>query len=108
MRLSHLMIAGMALAAAPALAEPKKPVSNWTCEEFLGVEADFQPKVVYYATAFPKSGKPTSLIDIEGTEKVAPLVIDECKKSPKDPFMTKLKNAWRAVEADGKKIKDKM
>ena len=36
------------------------------------------------------------------------MVIDECKKTPSDSFMTKLKNAWRSVEAEAKKIKDKL
>lgn len=87
-------------------AEPKKPVSNWTCDEFLGVEADFQPKVVYFVSGRPKSGKPNSLVDIEGTEKVVPMIIDNCKKTPSDSFMKRLKEAWRAVVADAKKLKD--
>lgn len=109
MQLRYAVLLGAALATQTALAETnKKPVSNWTCEEFLAVEGDFQPKVVYWATAKTKSGKPGSIVDIEGTEKVVPMVIDDCKKTPSDSFMTKLKNAWRAIEADAKKVKEKL
>ncbi|MGJ0506701.1 MAG: acid-activated periplasmic chaperone HdeA [Methylocystis sp.] len=113
MKLRYLVLAGAALAAQAASADDnKKPVSNWTCEEFLAVEGDFQPKVVYWATAKSKTGKPGSIVDIEGTEKVVPMVIDDCKKTPSDSFMTKVKNAWKAIEADVKadvkKIKEKI
>ena len=108
MEARHLILAAAALVSQAALADAKKPVSNWTCEEFLAVEGDFQPKVVYWATAKNKTGKPGSVVDIEGTEKVVPMVIDECKKTPSDSFMSKLKNAWRSVEAEAKKIKEKL
>ena len=108
MKAHHLVLATAALVSQTALADAKKPVSNWTCEEFLAVEGDFQPKVVYWATAKNKTGKPGSVVDIEGTEKVVPMVIDECKKTPSDSFMTKVKNAWRSVEAEARKIKDKL
>lgn len=108
MKLRYFVIASCVLAAQAAVAETKKPVSKWTCEEFLAVQDDFQPKVVYWATAKAKSGKPDSVVDIEGTEKVVPVIIDDCKKAPSDSFLTKLRNAWRAVEADAKKLKDKL
>jgi acid stress chaperone HdeA len=108
MKLCYLVLASCVLAIPAAFAETKKPVSNWTCEEFLAVEGDFQPKVIYWATAKAKSGKPDSIVDIEGTEKIIPMVIDDCKKTPASSFMGKLKDAWRAVEADAKKVKEKI
>jgi acid stress chaperone HdeA len=103
MKLQYALLLGAAVVAQSALAEDsKKPVSGWTCEEFLAVEGDFQPKVIYWATAKNKTGKPGSIVDIEGTEKVVPMVIDDCKKTPSDSFVTKLKNAWKSVEADAK------
>lgn len=108
MKLRYFVLASCVLAAQAAVADTKKPVSKWTCEEFLSVQDDFQPKVVYWATAKAKSGKPGSIVDIEGTEKVVPVVIDDCKKEASSSFMTKLKNAWRAVEAEAKKAKDKL
>lgn len=103
----YVVIAAALLASTAALAEAsKKPVSKWSCEEFLAVEGDFQPKVVYWASGQGK-GKP-GVVDIEGTEKVVPMVIDDCKKTPTNTFMQSLKNAWRSVEAEAKKIKEKL
>ena len=83
----------------------KKAVGNWTCEEFLAVEGEFQPKVVYWATSQAKSGKENSVIDIEGSERVVPLVIDECKKAPSGSFLQKLRDAWRSIEVEAKKLR---
>jgi len=104
---SYFLIAAALLASTAAFADAnKKPVSKWTCEEFLAVEGDFQPKVVYWASGQGK-GKP-GVVDIEGTEKVVPMVIDDCKKTPTNTFLQSLKNAWRSVEAEAKKIKEKL
>jgi acid stress chaperone HdeA len=108
MKLRYLVLAVAAFCAQSAQADAKKPVSNWSCEEFLAVEGDFQPKVIYWATAKAKSGKPGGVVDIEGTEKVVPMIIDDCKKEPSSSFMTKLKSAWGAVEAEAKKLKEKL
>jgi acid stress chaperone HdeA len=96
----------MGLAATSIQAETKKPASKWTCEEFLAVDATFQPKVIYWATAKTKAAGKT--VDIDGTEKVIPIVIDECKLSPKESFWTKIRDAWRKVEADAKKLEKKL
>jgi len=68
---------------------------------------------VYWATAYAKGGKPeASVVDVAGTEKVIPMVVDECKKDPQGSFWQKLKDAWSRVEADAKrelkKVKSKM
>ena len=53
-----------------------------------------------------------SAIDIEGTEKVPPLIIDECTKAPPASFWQKLKAEWNKVKAqaraEAKKVEKKM
>jgi len=105
MKLKQLALPLMVLAVTTSAvaAENKKPVSQWTCTEFLAVDDQFKPKVVYAATAYAKGGKPeASVIDIEGTEKVTPMIIDECQKAPQASFWQKLKDSWAKVEADAK------
>jgi acid stress chaperone HdeA len=61
--------------------------------------------VVYSATAFAKGGKPrASVVDIEGTEKVVPRIIDDCTKEPGASFWQKLKGEWDNVEREAKKL----
>lgn len=88
-------------------AAPTKPISTWACEDFLAVDADFQPKVVYFVTGRSKTGKLEAFEDILGTEKVFPMLIDECRKMPKDSFTTRLKSAWRAVSRDSETVGEK-
>ena len=70
----------------------KKPLAKLTCEEFLAVEESLKPKVVYYAVAYGRGGKPeAAMLDIEGTEKLIPVIIEKCKQAPKESFYQKVK-----------------
>lgn len=101
--------AALSFFATNALAEMKKPTSKWTCEDFLAVDDQFQPKVIYWSSAQSKKGKPLATdVDIEGTERVIPMVIDDCKKAPQESFWSKLKGAWKKVETDAKSLGKKL
>lgn len=108
MKTLYLAAAVAAVFTTTAQADTKKPVSKWTCEEFLAVEDQFQPKVIYWSSAQGKGGKPSGFVDIEGAEKVVPMVIDDCKKAPQESYWSKLKAAWKKVEADAKALEKKM
>ncbi len=104
-----LAAAALSFFATNALAETKKPTSKWTCEDFLAVDDQFQPKVIYWSSAQSKKGKPLATdVDIEGTEKVIPIIIDDCKKAPQESFWSKLKGAWKKVETDAKSLGKKL
>jgi acid stress chaperone HdeA len=92
-----------------AAADTKKPVAKWTCADFLGVEDAFRPKLIYWATAQAKADKPeVAMINIEGTEKVIPIIVEDCKKAPQDSFWQKLEAGWKRVEADMKSLEKKL
>jgi len=96
-----VLVLGLAVAAVAG--ENKKPVSQWTCEEFLAFDDQFKPKVIYSTSMLTKQGKPEgTVIDVDGTEKVIPIVISECKKAPQASFWTKVKDAWAKVETEAK------
>jgi acid stress chaperone HdeA len=104
-----VLLAVILVPSVAVAAEAKKPVAEWTCEDFLVMDDQFKPKVVYWATAYAKGGKPeASVVDIEGTEKVTPMIIDECQKAPKASFWQKLKGEWKKVEAETKTEMKKM
>jgi LysM repeat protein len=86
--------------AAPHKAAAKKPLAKMTCEDFVGLDESFQPKAVYWAVAYGKGGKPEAEeVAVEGVETVVPLVVQECKKAPKESFWEKVKAQWKKVEA---------
>ena len=80
--------ATLAMGLAGAFAQSggaKKPLGKMTCEDFLGIEESFKPKVVYWAVAYGQGGKPENAgVNIAGIEKMIPVLIDGCKKAPKE------------------------
>ena len=89
-----VMIAGSAIAqTGPA----KKPLGKLTCEEFLAFDETFKPKVVYWAAAYGKGGRAESaVLDVEGTEKLIPVIIEKCKAAPKSSFLKQVKGAGQS------------
>jgi acid stress chaperone HdeA len=86
------LIATSTLALAQTSA-PKKPLGKLTCEEFLAYDETFKPKVVYWAVAYGKGGKAeTAVLDVEGTDKVIPVIIEKCKAAPKASFLKTVKS----------------
>jgi hypothetical protein len=86
--------------AATHKAAAKKPLAKMTCEDFVELDESFQPKAVYWAVAYGKGGKPEAdEVAVEGVETVVPVVVQECKKAPKESFWAKVKAEWKKVEA---------
>src|SRR3954469_11721472 len=109
MKLGQLALLIAIAIPAGAAADTKKPVAKWTCADFLGVEEDFKPKLIYWATAHVKADKPeVATINIEGTEKVIPIVIEDCKKAPQDSFWQKLDAGWKRLEGDVRSLEKKL
>jgi|UniRef100_E6QRD0 hypothetical protein len=78
--------------STPVLAATHQP-AKMTCEEFTALDETAQPKVVYWAEGFNHKGKPKdAVIDIDSTDKLVPVLITECKKTPKASFWQKVKS----------------
>ncbi len=102
-----LLAAGVAHAADKPATTTKpqamnKPVKDWTCADYLAVDDQFRPKVVYEITGLTKNGKPETIIDIEGTERAVPEIEAVCRQDPSSSFLPKLKATLKAVEKDAK------
>jgi hypothetical protein len=79
------------LAAPKATASGPKP-TRMTCNEFVSLANVTQPKVVYWAEGFNKDGGVSdSVVDIEETDRLVPILIQECKNEPKLTFWQKIK-----------------
>ena len=78
---------------------PKKPLSQLSCEEFNGLDETFKPKVIAFAAGYKQGQKKPEdvVIDIDGVEKITPLVVTECTRAPTSSF-------WGKVDAELKKI----
>lgn len=85
-------LAGAAVAATPdSSAKGIKP-AKLTCEEFLAVDDITRPQLVYWAEGVNSKGKPDDAVfDVERTNRLIPVLIEECKKAPQTSFWTKVK-----------------
>jgi len=87
------VLSGVLLSATmttPVLAATHKP-AKMTCEEFVVLDDAVKPKVVYWAEGFNSKGKPVDAVaDINETDKVIPMLVTECQKTPKASLLKKL------------------
>lgn len=82
------------IAKTTAAAKPTK----MTCEAFIALDEVSRPKVVYWAEGFNSNGKPDDAVfDVESTEHLVPVLVEECKAAPKESF-------WKKVKAEFKKV----
>ena len=93
-----LVASACAAAAVPALAEAPsaktpKPAAL-SCEDFLTFDDVTRPQIVYWSEGLTSKGKPEDAVfDIERTNRIVPVVIEDCSKEPKASYMKKLKAA---------------
>ena len=89
--------------AAFALAEariPRKPLRAMTCHDFLLVEDAAKPEIVYWAATYRKDGKPDrTVIDVDDTDRIVPVVVEVCRQVPHESL-------WQKVRAETKKLED--
>jgi hypothetical protein len=73
------------------VASAPKPTSM-TCQDFVALEDVAQPRVVYWSEGFNKDAGPAdAVVDIDGTDRLVPILVQECKATPKLTFWEKIK-----------------
>ena len=105
MKIMHILIpvllAGVSVPAIGETTKPaeiKKPLTHWTCREFIALGHEYQPRAVYWASAYAQGGAPeASQLDMAGTEKITPGIVQDCEREPDSSFWQKLKAAWDSL-----------
>ena len=89
-----VVLGGVLLSAsmtAPVLAARHKPASM-TCHEYVMLDDVVKPKVVYWAEGLNYQGDPVdAVVDFDAMDKLVPVLVDECKATPKASFWEKIK-----------------
>jgi hypothetical protein len=76
---------------SPPAASAHKP-TTMTCQEFVTLESATQPRLVYWAEGFDRDGGvDDSVVDIDETDRLVPVLVKECTETPKLTFWQKLK-----------------
>lgn len=74
---------------------PPRPVSQWSCQEFLEVQEAFKPRIIYWVDGLNKQGRPgEALIDVFSNERVLPRVVAACQENPRAKFITRVRDAF--------------
>ncbi|HEM6871527.1 TPA: acid-resistance protein [Providencia stuartii] len=92
------IIAISLMATSAFAATDTKPVSQWTCEDFLAVDDSFYPTAIGAAEIITQKDKiedPT--LDISGIEISTPLIVEACKKAPKESFIQKVETYLKKI-----------
>jgi acid stress chaperone HdeA len=88
-------------AYATNTAKNTKPVNSWTCEDFLAVDESFQPTAVAFAEALNAKNKPEdAVLNVDGIEKVTPMIIQACKEDKTLSFKEKVRSEWKKLKKD--------
>lgn len=87
--MSGVLLSTTMSSVALAAAAPKP--ATMTCEEFVVLDDVVKPKVVYWAEGYTRKGKPVDAeVDITATDKMVPLLVTECQKTPKAKLLQKI------------------
>jgi acid stress chaperone HdeA len=89
-----VLMTASTLVAAEATT-PRKPIRAMTCRDFLLIEDAAKPEIVYWVATFGKSGKPQStVVDVDDTDRIVPVVVEACRQTPDESF-------WQKVRVEG-------
>jgi acid stress chaperone HdeA len=86
-----LVALGIAAASHAAKKTGKLNAKELTCEEFLALGTEVQPRVVYWLEGYSKSGQlDDAEIDVDALERPVAMVVTECHKAPKASLLEKI------------------
>ena len=96
--MKHTFVAAFVLGLAlPAWAQkaPEMSPAKMKCEDFVAVEAQYQPALVYWVAGVDHLGvRETDTMVVDTATPVA-VIVGECKKTPKASFKTKVRELYK-------------
>lgn len=100
-RLAFPLIIAVGSVATPVAFAAPATHATMTCKQFVAIDEVSRPKVVYWAEGVSRKGRPQdAVMDIEETERLIPVVTEQCRRAPQASFMTKLEQSWDKVKND--------
>jgi hypothetical protein len=91
------------LATGKAVAPATKPAKSiqpmeMTCEEFLSYDEITRPQIVFLSEGLNGNGKPGhAVFDIERTNSLVPVLIEDCQREPKTSYWQKMKSEFKRI-----------
>ena len=75
------LVSAQGLAQAQATnVQPKKPIAQTSCNDYLEMDDVVKPKFIYYTVGQSKRGEPTSItFDVVAVDKIIPVINEYCR-----------------------------
>lgn len=91
------LIAGLGFALSAWAQTPMQmSPSKMKCEDFIAVDAQYQPALVYWVAGVDKLGiRETDTMVVDTATPVA-VIVGECKKTPKASFKSKVRELYKS------------
>ena len=86
--------------AAMEVAKPAKAIkpTELTCEQFLSYDEVTRPQIVYWSEGLNGKGKPeAAVIDVERTNRLVPVLVEDCTKESKSSYWQKMKQEFKRI-----------
>lgn len=88
--------------ATPVKAAKKIKPMQMTCEEFLAYDEVTRPQIVFLSEGLNGKGKgkgksDDAVFDIEQTNTLVPVLVEDCQREPKTSYWQKVKNEFKRV-----------
>ncbi|MGA7817845.1 HdeA/HdeB family chaperone [Caballeronia sp.] len=83
------------LVVAHTASAQEKPLSpaKMSCSDFVSVDEVYRPALVYWVAGVDRLGvKETDTVVVDTAHPVGEAVVEECKKDPHAPFMSKVRS----------------
>jgi acid stress chaperone HdeA len=91
-----VLMTGSVLVLAEA-STPRKPIRAMTCHDFLLIADAAKPEIVYWVATYGEAGKPQStVIDVDDTDRIVPVVVDACRQAPNESLWQKVRAKARS------------
>ncbi|SAL55948.1 putative acid stress chaperone HdeA precursor [Caballeronia choica] len=91
------IVACLFFAQAASAQETQLSPAKMSCTDFVSVDAVYRPALVYWVAGVDKLGvKETDTLVVDTAHPVGDMVVEECKKDPHAPFITKVRSMIKA------------
>src|SRR5262245_17150228 len=69
----------------------RKPIRQMTCSDFVRIDDDVKPEIVYWLTMRHGPRTPVGVIDVDATDSMVPALVERCKSAPTASLAQKVK-----------------
>lgn len=71
-----------------------------TCKDFIALDEVSRPKAYYWAEGYNRFGEEDAVIDFDRQDRLIPMLVEECTKTPSHALIKKVKEVHKKVASN--------